>query len=301
MQTNENIQEDEIDLRELFTTVYKAKLFIAIFVIISTIGAVVYAISKPNIYESKAIFMPTSDTKSNNIVPEDLEGFVSLSFGQSGGVYETYSQLSKSFNFMQGFILKYKLYDTFFETKNNVFAFGISPSKTELEPFGDIEKTLSPAQLETLFKIFKQISTNLGIDKDKKTNLVTFSYKGPNRYLNKSILDHFLDYSGSYLKNKEMKQLDDKIATIKIEITKLRNIDLKNKMLELSATIFKRKVFLQAEDYSGLQSIVMPEVSYIKEKVAPKRALIVVVAMVTSFILAIFLVFFREFIKKGED
>jgi uncharacterized protein involved in exopolysaccharide biosynthesis len=46
--------------------------------------------------------------------------------------------------------------------------------------------------------------------------------------------------------------------------------------------------------------IVDPYVPDIKDKVGPKRSLIVVVAFITSFILAIFLVFLIEFIR-GEN
>ena len=189
----------------------------------------------------------------------------------------------------------------FFDTKNHIHPFGLSLSKKEFENFGKIDQKLTSKQEDILFSIYKIISSNLSINKDKKTKLVTFSYKSPDRFLNKLILDDFLSYSGEYLKNKEMEQLYSKINSLKYEIDKVRNIDLKNKMLELSATIYKRKVFLQTENYSGLQSIIMPEVSHVKEKVAPKRALIVVVACVTGFILSIFVVFLMQFIKNGRN
>lgn len=52
----ENIryQEDEIDLRELFRTLVKNKIFIAAFTFVATIAAVFYALSKTPIYEVKS-------------------------------------------------------------------------------------------------------------------------------------------------------------------------------------------------------------------------------------------------------
>lgn len=249
MQNKEYIEEDEIDLFALFLTIWKYKYLIVIFVVLATCGSVIYSINQPNIYESKAVFMPTNDAAGNknnsSLIPEDLEGFVTLSIGQNRGIYEVYTRLSKSFNFMKGFILKHELYKTFFDTKNYVYPFGLSASNDETEAFGKVGKKLTPEQEAAVYEIFKEISNNLTIQKDKKTNMVIFSYKSPDRFFNKNILDYYLNYSGEYLKNKEMKQLDDKIDTLKIEIEKLRNIELKNRMLELSGTLYKRKVFLQ--------------------------------------------------------
>lgn len=53
---NQNyIQEDEIDLRELWNTIMKSKKFIIIFTSIVTIGAIVFAFLKTPIYEARAL------------------------------------------------------------------------------------------------------------------------------------------------------------------------------------------------------------------------------------------------------
>ena len=52
------IEEDEIDLRELFKTIWKNKKFIIIFTTIVTIFAIIYALVKTPIYEAKVIIEP---------------------------------------------------------------------------------------------------------------------------------------------------------------------------------------------------------------------------------------------------
>ena len=44
-----------------------------------------------------------------------------------------------------------------------------------------------------------------------------------------------------------------------------------------------------------------PYIPDVKDKAKPKRALIVIVAFITSFILAIFLVFFIEFVRGSKE
>ena len=55
MQENRYIQEDEIDLRELFKIIWDKKIFIIIFTLAITVLATVYTYSKTPIYEAKAL------------------------------------------------------------------------------------------------------------------------------------------------------------------------------------------------------------------------------------------------------
>ncbi len=50
-----------------------------------------------------------------------------------------------------------------------------------------------------------------------------------------------------------------------------------------------------------VKQLTKPQVAYIKDKAGPKRALIIIVAFITSIILGIFFIFFREFIKGTEE
>jgi uncharacterized protein involved in exopolysaccharide biosynthesis len=45
------IEEDEIDLRELFAIIAKHKKFIAVFVFIVTLLTIIYVLAKPNEYK----------------------------------------------------------------------------------------------------------------------------------------------------------------------------------------------------------------------------------------------------------
>ncbi|NCB12072.1 MAG: hypothetical protein EOM78_10635, partial [Erysipelotrichia bacterium] len=52
--SNNQIQNDEIDLADLFKTIMKYKYIIALFAIIFTLGAAVFAYTKPSVYSSFA-------------------------------------------------------------------------------------------------------------------------------------------------------------------------------------------------------------------------------------------------------
>ena len=73
MENNQKIiQEDQIDLRELFLTIWRKKVFIVLLTFIVTILASIYAFMKTPIYEVKAVievgsFNSNSNSNSNYI------------------------------------------------------------------------------------------------------------------------------------------------------------------------------------------------------------------------------------------
>ena len=66
MVQNNQLQEDEIDLRELFLSIWRYKKFVIIFTLIVTLGAIVYIYVKTPIYEVSAIVKIGSIKNSNS-------------------------------------------------------------------------------------------------------------------------------------------------------------------------------------------------------------------------------------------
>ena len=74
METNSIVQnldgnEQEIDLAKLAYVLWQDKLTIIAAVIVLSIGAVIYSLSLPNLYESKAILTPVSDSNAGSSSP----------------------------------------------------------------------------------------------------------------------------------------------------------------------------------------------------------------------------------------
>ncbi|MGJ0359764.1 Wzz/FepE/Etk N-terminal domain-containing protein [Aliarcobacter cryaerophilus] len=72
MQENRYIQEDEIDLRELFKIIWDKKNFIILFTLAITFLATVYAYSKTPIYEAKAL-VEIGEYKINNTTKNSVD------------------------------------------------------------------------------------------------------------------------------------------------------------------------------------------------------------------------------------
>ena len=75
------IQEDEIDLRELFKTLWAKKIFIVVVTLFVTVGAFVYSIAKTPIYEVRAVvevgsFNSNSNSNSNSNYIENPQNLI---------------------------------------------------------------------------------------------------------------------------------------------------------------------------------------------------------------------------------
>ena len=103
-----------------------------------------------------------------------------------------------------------------------------------------------------------------------------------------------------YLVNKNLQDINAQIAKYQKELSRTNNLELKAELAKLVSGLIKQKVYINSSKYYKVKVITDPYIPDVKDKVKPKRALIVIVAFITSFILAIFLVFFIEFIK-GEE
>ncbi|MGE4383813.1 MAG: Wzz/FepE/Etk N-terminal domain-containing protein [Arcobacter sp.] len=80
MQNNEQINEDEIDLRELFKTIWEKKIFILLFTSIVTIISIIYVSFKNPIpiYQGKT-YIEIGQIQSQNYVPTPLDNTLDLS------------------------------------------------------------------------------------------------------------------------------------------------------------------------------------------------------------------------------
>jgi len=108
----QNIQEDEIDLRELFSTIAKNKFKIIGFSFIVTMLSIAYALSKPNVYASSTLLVAQGQAKSSvSGGLSALAGMAGISLGGSKevDVATSFDTVLKDFAFQKMMIKKYNL------------------------------------------------------------------------------------------------------------------------------------------------------------------------------------------------
>ena len=297
-QMNYCIEEDEIDLRELFAIIKKYTKQIFAFVFIVTLIVVIILILTPNSYKSEVILAPQGKQKSVGGGLASLAAFAGVNIGGGSDGMDPFTLMETTLKdpvFLNQVIKKYSLIDKLTHLKHLVYPFGLT-FENKIDDLKD--KSLD----EKLYIIRKKLEEDiLSISSDKKTNLITLSATCKDRFLSKELVDIFLKEITSYRKLKDMKDIERQIHYYKKELAQTTDVSLKEQLSKSLSGLMQKRVFSHANEYYFVSKITDPRVPYIKEKVKPKRGLIVVVAFITSFILAIFGVFFWEFIKNGKE
>ena len=297
------IEEDEIDLRELFHTIWIHKYKIMIFTFVVTSLTIIYTLSVPNSYKSSVILAPqVQSSKSSLGGLSALAGMAGVSL--DGGSMDAYNSLKTVINddgFEKMLVEKYNLSEKLSPKamdKHLVFALGV---RTFYDFFHATNKKDDRSKDEIEYDTIKKLKKIVSISSDKKSGAITLSVVLPDRFLAKKLLEIYLHESINYLRKIDMLEINKKLHYYKNELANTNDIELKTQISQLISALIQKKVLSSASEFYIVKEITKPEVAFIKDKTKPKRALIVIVAFITSIILGIFGVFFIEFLKNSKE
>ncbi len=300
----EYIEEDEIDLKELFSTIWKNKFIIALFALLITSFAILFALKKPNIYNSSTILiLKNSDKPSIGGGAAAMAAMAGIDLSGGGGgidISSLFKNLLGNYFFHKDIIEKYTI-DKMVGIENIEHNFVFAMGKSEVYDF--FKSTSDKEEKdheEIIFETYKNIKNILSISTDKESGAITLSAKFADRFVAKKLIDIYLNEMSSYIKRLDLKEVDEQVAYYDKELDSAKTLDLKSNITALLSALVKKKVLSQAGEFYMVKQLTKPKVAYIKDKVGPKRALIVIVAFITSIILGIFFVFFKEFLKSNN-
>jgi len=299
------IEEDEIDLKELWQTILKGKtLILKVMAVVVTL-TLVYALSTPNSYKSETILIPVADESGSSLGGlGGLAAMAGVSIGGGGAMTPdvAFSTLLDDYSFMKNFIINNKIvehYDSPTADENYVFALGfrgfydIFHSPIEIDEDYDFEKRI--------FDTIKSLKKKISISSDKKTALISVSFTDEDREYTPKMIDMFLKDASKYLVSNNLRIIDNKLNYFSKEMYKADGFELRQSLSAMISKILQEKVMMKSKVYYQCDVLTEPSVAYIKDKAKPKRGLILVVSFITSIILGIFLVFFLEFIRGTKE
>lgn len=302
------IEEDEIDLKELFYTIWKHKIKIVLFSFVVTSFTLVFVLSKPNLYSSKVILSPQEQSKGPSLGGlSSLAGLAGIDLGGGSGMNAITSLhiIFNDYNFNKNVIEKYKLYDQIIDPKreeNLVFALGYKGAYELLNNKKDkgSEKDKEIDYENMVFETYRDINRMINISSDKKTSLITISVEHTDRFFAKYLLEIYLKESIDYIRKSDMIDLEKKLNYYNNELQNTQDIELKSQLSQLMSGLLQKKVLSKASELYIVKKVTEPRVSNIQEKLKPKRGLTLIVSFVTSIIIGIFGVFLLEFIRKDK-
>ena len=315
MQEQKYIQEDEIDLREIFKSIFERKYFILIFTLIITILAIIYVSIKTPIYEAKAVIeIGSYKTESDEVrVVDNLNEFskklstifidlrkddiekeseitnISISKGMKNYIEISSQAISN---------------DLALKEIEAVLSF----TKDEHGKFLNDIKEKNKIQISNIDNSVKNLQEQI-VNIDRKIELYeknVINLEEQMKFVLESLKNiNSLDPSIAALKSMEKRDISNDIISNKSQLFDLMIKKESISNLEINKLIERKKILESLTlDYNIKNSDIVGKIQINDYPVKPKKTLVVVVSFVTGFILSIFIIFFMQFIqglKKEEN
>jgi len=299
------IEEDEIDLRELWDVIWKGKWTIVAVTFFFAVASVTYAVLQPNLYKSEVLLAASSGEANSMGQMAGLAAMAGINIGGGGGADKSQLALAtlQSRQFLTRFINRHQLAVPVFagekwqqetgELTLNTEIYDVTTKKwlREVDP----PKKPEPSDWEN----FKAFSPMLSVSEDKKSGLITVSIEFLSPIMTKQWLDWLVQDINQLYQEKDYKKATENIDYLTRKLEQTAITDMQNVFFSLIEEQMKTKMLAKLDDeyvFKVIDPAVVPE-----EKSKPKRALIAVVGTITGGMLGIFLVFILNFANNKEE
>ncbi len=301
--------DDEIDLRQLFATLWAGKWLVLAITILFAAGGVAFALMKPDIYQASVLVAPANDEGGVQGLSGQLGGLASLAGINLGGGGSNQTVIAKevlqSRAFLTDFIRRHKLAVPLkaangWNKEKQQWQYNRETYNPETKEWltDDKGKSFAPTNWD-LVKTFK--GSHLSVSESKDTGMLTISIKNLSPKAARDWATLLVADINEHMRKEDVGTSEARIAYLegKLEETSIAGMQQVFYQLIESET---RTVMLANAQPEYVFKTVDPAVAP-QEKSEPKRALIVVLAVMLGGMLGIFFVFVRAFIKtdKAEE
>ncbi|MDO8723383.1 MAG: Wzz/FepE/Etk N-terminal domain-containing protein [Syntrophales bacterium] len=282
------VEEDEINLIDLFIVLLKHKVMIFSVVILTGISAVVVSLTIPNIYRSESTIAPTTPEKSGDALSAlgGLGAMIAFETGiTAAGSLELFDVVLKSRELTNAIARKYNLLPILFE-----------------KSWDAENKRWKVKKPPTLQDAYLAVQGLLKVAPDKKQNIMRLSVEMNDPLMAQRILNYYVVGLSEFLRQRTLEEAAAQQAQLSQQLAKTTDPLLKNRLYELIARQIEKETLAKVQKYFSFNVI---DAAFVPEKkFKPKRAQICILSVVVAFFIAVFLAFFLEYmhnLKTRED
>ena len=297
--------DDEIDLRELFATLWRGKWIIIAFTIIFAAAGVAYALSKPNIYQASALLAPAQNEGGSRIGGQ-LSGLASLAGVNLGGGDANKTVIAKetlqSRAFLTDFIHRHNLAVPLMATKawsmnagEWIFDEDIYDASTQQWLSDENGQSLEP----TDWDLVKQFKEQLSVSENKDNGMLTVSFKSLSPVAAKDWVEKLVHDINEHMRAQDVQEAEASIAYLEDKLRQTNIAGMQQVFYQLIEQETRTVMLANAQReyvFKTVDPAVVPQ-----EKSEPKRALIAIVATMLGGMLGVFAVFVIAFIRSGKE
>ena len=295
--------DDEIDLRELFYVLLEGKWIIVSLTAFVSIVGVIYSLSLPNIYESKAMLVPVNSSSGIAGALGSYSGLAGLagislpSGGDEGNSAKAIQKISSLSFFENNILTNIHLPDLMavksWNSKTNTLAFDDSiydrNSNTWIRDFSYPQQQIPSAQES--FEVFK--TAHLSLSEDKKSGFITLAIKHQSPFIAKQWVELVVNEVNAFYRQKDKSESEMAVSYLNQQISITGLSEIKQVIAQLLQEETKKLTLIEANQYYVFDYIDPPAV--MEKKSEPKRALICILSALLGGMLSILLVLIRHY------
>ncbi len=302
---NRQYPDDEIDLRELFATLWRGKWIIIAVTFVFAVAGVSYALYQPNIYHASALLAPTEGEDGSGLGGQ-LGGLASLAgvnIGQDGSNKVVIAkEILQSRAFLTEFIQRHDLKVPLMATKGwnmerEEWIYDRDVYNPETAEWAMEEgESLAPTDWDMVKKFREE---HLSVSENNDNGMVTVSVKSLSPLAAKNWTEWLVRDINEHMRKRDVQQAEASIDYLEEKLQDTNIAGMQQVFYQLIESETRTVMLANAQKEYVFQTVdpaVVPQ-----EKSEPKRALIAVVATMLGGLLSILIVFIMALIKNGKE
>ena len=311
MQEENNYQPDNLEyeqnMRELFYLLIKERLTIFSITAVISIIAVIYSLSLPNIYQSKATLAPvgTSSISSSLQQYSSLAGLAGISIPSTEDENNSAQAILKikSLSFFENNILPNILLHDLMAVKswnpdteliNYDSKKYLKDSNKWVRKFSYPQKQI-PSSQES-FEIFK--NKHLALSEDKISGFVTLSIRHQSPLIAKEWTELIVDEINNFYRQKDKLASEKAINFLNQQIASTGLSEIKEAIAVLLQEETQKLTLVEANEFYVFDYIDPPAI--MEEKSEPSRALICILSFMLGGLMGVLFVLARNYFYKKD-
>jgi len=294
--------DDAIDLRELFYVVLEGKWIIVSLTAFASIVGVIYSLSLPDIYESKALLVPVNSSSSISGALRSYSGLAGLaginlpSGGDEGNSAKAMQKISSLSFFENNILTNIHLPDLMafksWNSETNTVSYNENiydtSSNTWIVDDSDPMQKIPSAQ-----KSFTVFNSKLDLIVDNKTGFVTLSIKHQSPLLAKQWVELVVNEVNSFYRQKDKLESEKAVSYLNQQISTTILSEIKQALVQLLQEETKKLTLIEANQFYVFDYIDPPAI--MEQKSEPTRSTICIIIALLGGILSTLLVLLRHY------
>jgi len=297
-------QEIEIDIKELFSSLWQQKLLIVSITTLCAVGSVLFALSQPNIYQAEVLLSPVSEDSQMSGMANQLGGIAAIAGINLGGQGASRVALAletlKSRRFTQAFIEKRDILVHLMALDSwdaNTGEIIIKPDLYDQESkrwvrIVDEGKSVIP----TAWEAYKQFELIVEYEQLKASGFIKLSVQSQSPVLAQQWATWLVDDLNQWVKKEDVKEFNANISYIQEKLKNTQVAEMRKVFYQLVEEQTKKLMLAEVQDeyvFKVIDPAVVPE-----EKDAPRRSIICILGTFIGVFLAFLIALVRHILTR---